>query len=96
MPGVIFYAPLLRQLGAEGIPERSDEFVPIDTEAVGEEDKAKARRWSEEFQLDAIFSTDGDGIVRWLLMWRMATGCAAIFWGCSVPMRWDCHQDPIH
>ena len=56
------YAPLLRQLGAEVVSlERSDEFVPIDTEAVGEEDKAKARRWSEEFQLDSIFSTDGDG-----------------------------------
>ena len=56
------YAPLLRQLGAEVIAlERSDEFVPIDTEAVGEEDKAKARRWSVEHRLDAIFSTDGDG-----------------------------------
>ncbi|ATU98473.1 phosphomannomutase [Aeromonas salmonicida] len=56
------YAPLLRQLGAEVIAlERSDSFVPIDTEAVGEEDKTKARRWSAEYQLDAIFSTDGDG-----------------------------------
>ncbi|WP_409420424.1 phosphomannomutase [Pseudaeromonas sp. ZJS20] len=56
------YAPLLRQLGAEVVSlERSDEFVPIDTEAVGEEDKAKARRWSADYQLDAIFSTDGDG-----------------------------------
>lgn len=56
------YAPLLRQLGAEVVSlERSDEFVPIDTEAVGEEDKAKARSWSEQYQLDAIFSTDGDG-----------------------------------
>ncbi|MFE8730376.1 phosphomannomutase, partial [Aeromonas hydrophila] len=33
----------------------------IDTEAVGEEDKSKARRWSVDHQLDAIFSTDGDG-----------------------------------
>lgn len=56
------YAPLLRQLGAEVITlDRSDEFVPIDTEAVGEEDKTKARRWSAHYQLDAIFSTDGDG-----------------------------------
>lgn len=56
------YAPLLKQLGAEVVSlERSDEFVPIDTEAVGEEDKAKARRWSAEYGLDAIFSTDGDG-----------------------------------
>ncbi|MDY7799422.1 phosphomannomutase [Aeromonas caviae] len=56
------YAPLFESLGAEVIRiERSDEFVPIDTEAVGEEDKAKARRWSAEYHLDAIFSTDGDG-----------------------------------
>lgn len=56
------YAPLLQQLGAEVVSlERSDEFVPIDTEAVGEEDKAKARRWSTEYKLNAIFSTDGDG-----------------------------------
>lgn len=56
------YAPLLCQLGAEVVSlERSDEFVPIDTEAVGDEDKIKARQWSVEYQLDAIFSTDGDG-----------------------------------
>lgn len=56
------YAPLLRQLGAEVISlERSNEFVPIDTEAVGEDDKVKARHWSRAYGLDAIFSTDGDG-----------------------------------
>lgn len=56
------YASLLQDLGAEVVSlERSDAFVPIDTEAVGEEDKAKARRWSVEYGLDAIFSTDGDG-----------------------------------
>ncbi|WP_103471173.1 phosphomannomutase [Aeromonas bestiarum] len=56
------YASLFESLGAEVIRiERSDQFVPIDTEAVGEEDKAKARRWSAQYQLDAIFSTDGDG-----------------------------------
>ncbi|BBU03923.1 phosphomannomutase [Aeromonas veronii] len=56
------YAPLFESLGAEVIRiERSDQFVPIDTEAVGEEDKAKARLWSVQYQLDAIFSTDGDG-----------------------------------
>lgn len=56
------YAPLFESLGAEVIRiERSDQFVPIDTEAVGEEDKAKARRWSAQYTLDAIFSTDGDG-----------------------------------
>ncbi|RQM69678.1 phosphomannomutase [Aeromonas enteropelogenes] len=56
------YAPLFKSLGAEVVRiERSDQFVPIDTEAVGEEDKLKARRWSVEYKLDAIFSTDGDG-----------------------------------
>ncbi|HGY1051988.1 TPA: phosphomannomutase [Aeromonas salmonicida subsp. pectinolytica] len=56
------YAPLFKSLGADVVRiERSEQFVPIDTEAVGEEDKAKARRWSVDYQLDAIFSTDGDG-----------------------------------
>lgn len=56
------YQPLFEALGAEVIAlERSDEFVPIDTEAVSDADKAKARVWSKQYQLDAIFSTDGDG-----------------------------------
>ncbi|MCU7794239.1 phosphomannomutase [Aeromonas caviae] len=56
------YAPLFKSLGADVVRiERSEQFVPIDTEAVGEEDKAKARLWSAQYQLDAIFSTDGDG-----------------------------------
>lgn len=40
---------------------RSDTFVPIDTEAVSDTDKQKALDWVKEYQLDAIFSTDGDG-----------------------------------
>ncbi|WP_270829401.1 phosphomannomutase [Aeromonas sp. QDB20] len=56
------YQPLFEALGAEVIAlERSDGFVPIDTEAVSEADKSKARAWSKQYQLDAIFSTDGDG-----------------------------------
>lgn len=56
------YAKMLTQLGAEVISiGRSDEFVPIDTEAVAEEDKIKALKWASELKLDAIFSTDGDG-----------------------------------
>ena len=56
------YAPLLTSLGAEVIAlERSDEFVPIDTEAVADADKLKALNWSKQYQFDAIFSTDGDG-----------------------------------
>lgn len=52
----------LQKLGAEVISlGRSDKFIPIDTEAVSEEDKVKARDWSKKHQLDAIFSTDGDG-----------------------------------
>lgn len=56
------YQGLFEALGAEVVSlERTDEFVPIDTEAVAEADKIKARAWSEEYDLDFIFSTDGDG-----------------------------------
>ena len=56
------YYKIFEKLGAEVIAiGRSDEFVPIDTEAVSEEDKAKAITWSKEYNLDIIFSTDGDG-----------------------------------
>ncbi|PSV32336.1 phosphomannomutase [Photobacterium sp. GB-72] len=56
------YGLLFKALGAEVIAlERSDEFVPIDTEAVSDEDKQKAKFWSKEYKLEFIFSTDGDG-----------------------------------
>lgn len=56
------YKPLFEALGAEVISlGRSDNFVPIDTEAVSEGDKEKAIHWAEHYELDAIFSTDGDG-----------------------------------
>lgn len=56
------YSILFKKLGADVVClERSDQFVPIDTEAVAEEDKVKARNWSKLYKLDAIFSTDGDG-----------------------------------
>ncbi|PSX07454.1 phosphomannomutase [Photobacterium angustum] len=56
------YAPMFEALGAEVIAlERSDKFVPIDTEAVSDADKQKAKNWSKEYNLDFIFSTDGDG-----------------------------------
>lgn len=52
---------LLEALGAEVISlGRTDEFTPIDTEAVGEADVQQARRWSAEYGFDAILSTDGD------------------------------------
>lgn len=56
------YYRIFEALGAEVVSlERSDVFVPIDTEAVSEEDKLKAINWSKKYNLDAIFSTDGDG-----------------------------------
>ena len=56
------YAELFTSLGAEVISlGRSDEFVPIDTEAVSQEDKQRGREWSDKYKFDAIFSTDGDG-----------------------------------
>jgi phosphomannomutase len=56
------YAKLFKRLGAEVVSlERSDKFVPIDTEAVSESDRQKAKDWSRQYGFDAIFSTDGDG-----------------------------------
>ncbi|MEI8705635.1 phosphomannomutase [Pseudoalteromonas sp. B62] len=56
------YKNLFERLGAEVVSiGRSDEFVPIDTEAVSDEDKQKAISWSKKHKFDAIFSTDGDG-----------------------------------
>jgi phosphomannomutase len=56
---------LLRQIlearGAEVISfGRTNEFVPVDTEAVSETDAQQARRWAHKYKLDAILSTDGD------------------------------------
>jgi len=56
------YAKLFKSLGAQVISlGRSDEFVPIDTEAVAPIDKQRAKEWTKEYGFDAIFSTDGDG-----------------------------------
>jgi phosphomannomutase len=56
------YSTIFQSLGAQVTSlERSDEFVPIDTEAVSNDDVQKALLWSKEFGFDAIFSTDGDG-----------------------------------
>ncbi|WGS85739.1 phosphomannomutase [Methylomonas sp. UP202] len=53
---------VLAELGAEVVGlERTDTFVPIDTEAVGEADRQRGRDWAAQYQLDAIISTDGDG-----------------------------------
>lgn len=54
-------ARILRALGAEVLPfGRSERFIPVDTEALREEDIDLARRWAAERRLDAIVSTDGD------------------------------------
>ena len=56
------YAELFQKLGAEVVSlGRSDQFVPIDTEAVSFQDIEMAQRWQKQHQLDAVFSTDGDG-----------------------------------
>ena len=56
------YYRIFENLGADVIAlERSDQFVPIDTEAVSEEDTLKAIAWSKNHNLDVVFSTDGDG-----------------------------------
>jgi phosphomannomutase len=48
-------------LGAEVISlGRTNDFVPIDTEAVRPEDVIQARKWAQEYTFDAILSTDGD------------------------------------
>ncbi|MBZ9610348.1 phosphomannomutase [Rheinheimera maricola] len=56
------YYQVFEALGAKVTRlERSDHFVPIDTEAVSDADKQKGMQWAKQYQFDAIFSTDGDG-----------------------------------
>lgn len=56
------YHQLFSQLGAQVTRlERTEHFVPIDTEAVSDADQQKAQQWAKEYGFDAIFSTDGDG-----------------------------------
>jgi len=53
---------ILEGLGAEVISlGRTEQFVPIDTEAVALIDIQRGRDWAREHQIDAIISTDGDG-----------------------------------
>lgn len=56
------YGELFSSLGAHVVSlGRSDEFVPIDTEAVRKEDIEQGIKWAKEYNLDFLFSTDGDG-----------------------------------
>lgn len=55
-------AHILSELGADVVVlGRSEAFVPVDTEAVSEEDQALGRAWAAKHQLHALLSTDGDG-----------------------------------
>ncbi|MFL5194304.1 MAG: phosphomannomutase, partial [Microvirga sp.] len=52
---------MLEALGARAVPlGRATSFIPVDTEALREEDETLARGWAGEQSLDAIVSTDGD------------------------------------
>jgi len=48
-------------LGADVTPlGRSDIFIPVDTEAIRDEDVALAKQWAADQGFDTILSTDGD------------------------------------
>jgi len=48
-------------LGAEVIClGRSDTFIPVDTEAIRQEDHELAAIWARQYRCDALLSTDGD------------------------------------
>ncbi len=52
---------ILESLGAKVVRlGRSAVFVPVDTEAVREEDVSLARKWVDEHRLDALLTGDGD------------------------------------
>jgi len=52
---------IVRGLGAEAVAlDRSDTFIPVDTEAIRPEDVELVRKWAAEDSYDAIISTDGD------------------------------------
>ena len=52
---------VLSSLGADVVRlGRSDAFVPVDTEAIRQQDIEQATTWVGQYGLDAIVSTDGD------------------------------------
>lgn len=52
---------ILTKLGAEIIClERSDKFIPIDTEKIPDHVTSSLKKWAEEYKPFAIVSTDGD------------------------------------
>jgi len=40
---------------------RSEQFLPVDTEAIRPEDVQLAKQWADEYDLDCVVSADGDG-----------------------------------
>jgi len=55
------FVDIFRGMGAEVSPLGfSDAFIPVDTEAIRDEDVALAKQWAAEESFDTIFSTDGD------------------------------------
>jgi phosphomannomutase len=53
---------VFQHYGATVFPlDRSEVFIPVDTEAVSPDTVTQLARWSDELALDAIISTDGDG-----------------------------------
>lgn len=56
------FREILSSLGAEVVSlGRTNKFVPIDTEAVSDEDRDRAVSWVSDYSLDCLISTDGDG-----------------------------------
>jgi len=54
-------AEILEGLGAKVTRlNRSERFIPVDTEAVRPEDAVLARQWADSHGFDAVVSTDGD------------------------------------
>lgn len=52
---------LFKALGAEVVPlAHSDQFIPVDTEAVAPDTRAQLAQWCARHDLDAVASTDGD------------------------------------
>jgi phosphomannomutase len=53
---------VLSHYGARVVPlGRSDDFIPVDTEAVSPDTIALLKGWAPHYRLDAIVSADGDG-----------------------------------
>ncbi|WP_205926034.1 phosphomannomutase [Rhizobium sp. P38BS-XIX] len=56
------FADVLSHYGARVVPlGRSEDFIPVDTEAVSAETINLMKGWAPEHRLDAIVSADGDG-----------------------------------